>query len=147
MFLYSLLSTVYAVERFEPIAKWLTIGILAALLITGTILFFCKRSAVGKFAKIALIGSFCYLLILGIVFFCLDIAKNYSDSYAEENWLDKPILIKFVLIPLLVLCCVTLLSIVAYVITSKYRSDKKTPNVLATWVKKIRPQTLFFAVK
>jgi thiamine transporter len=125
MFLHSLLSTVYAVERFEPIAKWLTIGILAALLITGAILFFCKRSAVGKFAKIALIGSFCYLLILGIVFFCLDIAKNYSDSYAEENWLDKPILIKFVLIPLLVLCCVTLLSIVAYVITSKYRSDKK----------------------
>ena len=125
MFLHSLLSTVYAVERFEPIAKWLTIGILAALLITGAILFFCKRSTVGKFAKIALIGSFCYLLILGIVFFCLDIAKNYSDSYAEENWLDKPILLKFVLIPLLVLCCVTLLSIVAYVITSKYRSDKK----------------------
>lgn len=125
MFLYSLLSTVYAVERFEPIAKWLTIGLLAAVLVIGALVFFFKRSVFGAYAKAALIGSFCYLLLLGIVFFALDIAKNYSDSYTEENWLDKQTLTKFVLIPLLILCSVCLLSLAAYAIIAKRNLEKK----------------------
>ena len=125
MFLHSLLSTVYAVERFEPIAKWLTIGLLAAVLLIGALVFLLKRSAFGVYAKAALIGSFCYLLLLGIVFFALDIAKNYSDSYAEENWLDKQTLTKFVLIPLLVLCSVFLLSLAAYTVVAKRNPEKK----------------------
>jgi Ni/Fe-hydrogenase subunit HybB-like protein len=125
MFLYSLLSTVYAVERFEPIAKWLTIGLLAAVLVIGALVFFFKRSVFGAYAKAALIGSFCYLLLLGIVFFALDIAKNYSDSYTEENWLDKQTLTKFVLIPLLILCSVCLLSLAAYAIIVKRNPEKK----------------------
>ena len=125
MFLYSLLSTVYAVERFEPIAKWLTIGLLAAVLVIGALVFFFKRSVFGAYTKAALIGSFCYLLLLGIVFFALDIAKNYSDSYTEENWLDKQTLTKFVLIPLLILCSVCLLSLAAYAIIAKRNPEKK----------------------
>lgn len=125
MFLYSLLSTVYAVERFEPIAKWLTLGLLVALLLIGTLVFFFKRSVFGAYAKTALMGSFCYLLILGVVFFSLDIAKNYSDSYAEENWLDKQMLVKFILIPLLALCSVALLSLAAYALVCKYKPNRK----------------------
>jgi thiamine transporter len=119
MFYSSLLSTAYAVERFTPIAKWLTLGLLALLFLAGIFVFFFKRQAFAKFAKAAFIGGFCYLLCLGIVFFSLDIAKNYSDSYAEENWLDKAMLIKFVLAPLLATCCVCLLFIAVSLIFAK----------------------------
>ena len=48
MFLSSLLS-VYAIDVFEPIAKWLTIGILACALLMGTLIFFLKRKAFSVF--------------------------------------------------------------------------------------------------
>lgn len=124
MFLHSLLSA-YAVESFEPIAKWLTIGFIAAILLIGAILFFLDRSALGKYAKAALIGVSAYLLCLAIVFFALDIAKNYSDSYAEENWLDKQTLIRLVLIPLLSLCALLLLGLLSFLFIAKRKPEWK----------------------
>lgn len=124
MFLYSLLST-YAVEIFEPIALWTTVGVLACVLLTGFILFLAKRKAVAPFAKYALFGFAVYLLALAITFFALDIAKNYSDSYTEKNWLDKQALIKYMLIPLLVLSCVSLLSLTSFALVAKFRPQAK----------------------
>lgn len=125
MFLSSLLSTVYAVDCFAPLAKWLTLGLFAAILVVGALVFLLKRSVFPKFLKVACTSGFCYLLCLGIVFFSLDIAKNYSDSYTEENWLDKQMLVKFVLIPLLVLCSVCLLFITMHIIVTNRKPDKK----------------------
>ncbi|MBE5740246.1 MAG: energy-coupled thiamine transporter ThiT [Clostridiales bacterium] len=124
MFLNSLLAT-YAIESFEPIAKWLTIGWLAALLLTGAVIFFMRRDAFGKYVKCALTSTFFYLLIVAIVFFALDLAKNYSDSYTEENWLDKQLLIRLVLIPLLVLCSTILLCSITFITLSKYKPEHK----------------------
>ena len=124
MFLTSLLS-VYAVEAFEPIAKWLTVGIFAALLLVGLILFLTKRDAFGGYVKYALIGVFAYLLVLAIVFFALDISKNYSDAYTEKNWLDKQLLIEYVLIPLLVLASVSLLALLAYALVERHKPETK----------------------
>ena len=124
MFLNSLLST-YAVEKFEPIAKWLTIGLLTALLLVGVLLFFGKREAFNAYLKYALIGTAVYLLVLAILFFSLDIAKNYSDSYAEENWLDKRLLIKYVLVPLLVLASVSLLTLLCYALADHFKPEAK----------------------
>ena len=124
MFLNSLLST-YAVEKFEPIAKWLTIGLLAALLLVGVLLFFGKREAFNAYLKYALIGTAAYLLVLAILFFSLDIAKNYSDSYAEENWLEKRLLIKYVLVPLLVLASVSLLTLLGYALADHFKPEAK----------------------
>lgn len=118
MFLYSLLSA-NAVDKFEPIAKWVTIGLLGALLIVGAILFFAKREAFRAFVKPAIFAFISYLLAVAIAFFALDIAKHYSDAYITENWLDKRMLISYMLVPLLVLCTVALLSILAYAITKK----------------------------
>lgn len=126
MYLYSLLST-YAVEAFEPVAKWLTIGLFAALLIGGAVLFFCKRSAFAKFVKGALLGAFVYLLALAVLFFALDIAKNYSDSYAEKNWLDKRMLVKFVLVPLLVFSALCLIGTLTYAVGAKRFPERKKP--------------------
>ena len=42
MFLSSLLSA-YAVEQFEPFAKWISVGVIALLLIVGAVIFFIKK--------------------------------------------------------------------------------------------------------
>ncbi len=125
MYLYSLMAS-YAVDAFEPIATWLTVAVIATLLVVGVVLFFVKRTVVGKYAKFALFGAFAYLLVIAILFIALDFAKHYSDSYAEENWLDKQTVIRFMLTPLLVLAVVTLLSLVTYaLIANKKPSAKK----------------------
>ncbi len=118
MFLYSLLA-VHAVDKFEPISKWVTIGLLGALLIVGAILFFVKREAFRVFVKPAIFVFISYLFAVAIVFFALDIVKHYSNAYVEENWLDKRMLVSHMLVPLLVLCAVALLSILAYAVTKK----------------------------
>ena len=130
MFLYSLLSA-YAVERFAPIAKWLTVGILAAVLLVGGALFFLKRKAFAPYVKAALIAVAAYLLCLAVVFFALDIAKNYSDSYTEENWLDKQTLTRFVLIPLLCLCATLLFALLAFLAVAKYKPSWKKKVTLS----------------
>ena len=119
MFLYSLLS-VPAIDVFEPIAKWLTISVLSALLILGAVLYFVKRNAFVKYAKYAFLGAFAYLLTIAIVFFVLDISNHYSDAYAEENWLDKDALVRYVLIPLIVFSSVALLSLATFALTNKF---------------------------
>lgn len=125
MFLFNLLSTTYAVEKFEPIALWMTVGVLAITLLTGAILFFVKKEALGAYAKSALFAVAAYLLVIAIVFFALDIAKNYSDSYAEENWLDKQTLVRLVLIPLLTLSSVSLIGLTVYGLIAKFAPTKK----------------------
>jgi thiamine transporter len=127
MNLYSLNaeSATYAVESFEPIAKWLTIGIVAALLIAGVALYFAKRTSFPTFVKSAVFGLFCYLLIIGIIFLALEIAKHYSAAYTDENWLDKAMLVRYILIPLCVLAVLTLLSLCAYALASKFAPQAK----------------------
>lgn len=118
MFLYSLLSA-NAVDAFEPIAKWLTVGIVAAVVLFCALMFFLRKNLFQKSVKYALFGLVVYLLAVAVVFFALDIAKHYSDEYAAENWLDKQALVSFVLVPLLVLLSLALLSIVSYAIVGK----------------------------
>lgn len=130
MYLSSLLAA-YAVDAFEPIAKWVTVAILAALVVAGIILFFAKRSAFSKYVKYGVFSLVAYLLALFVVFFALDIAKHASDKYTTENWLDKKALLSFVLIPLLSLCAIALVSMVAFALVQKYNpSAKKITGVV-----------------
>ena len=124
MFLSSLLSP-YAIDLFEPIAKWLTIGILAAALLFGTLIFFLKRNVFSAFIKYAFFSLASYLLILAILFFAFDIAYHYSDGYAQENWLDKQTLIRFVLIPLLIMACVCFIGLVVFFVILKFKPKLK----------------------
>lgn len=116
MFLYSL-QAVYAVDVFEPIAKWLTVALLGAVLLAGVILFFVKRQVFQRLLKPTLFSLTIYLLVIGVVFFALDIAKHYSDAYAQDNWLDKRMLVTHMLLPLLILFAIALLSLLSYVLT------------------------------
>ena len=124
MFLSSLLSS-YAVERFTPVATWLSVGVFATLLVIGVLLFFVKKEFLPKFIKRAFFAVVLYLLTLAVLFFALDIAKNYSDSYAEENWLDKQTLIKFILVPLLILSSVALVGACVFALVSRFAPHYK----------------------
>lgn len=127
----NLLSAANALDSFEPIAKWLTIGVVAALIVTGIILFFAEKATFKTYFRYALPELFVYLLVVGIAFFALDLAKHYSDEYAEENWLDKGMLIRYVLIPLCVFAAVSLLSLALFAILSKKRpSAKKAVGII-----------------
>lgn len=125
MYLYSLLSAATAVDNFEPIAKWLTIAVVAALLLTGVLLFFAKRKAFANYAKYALFGLICYLLALAVLFFLLDILKHSSDAYIEENGLNKKSLLSFMLVPLLCLSACILIGLTAFALISKYKPEKR----------------------
>ena len=124
MFLYSLLSS-NAVDAFEPVAKWLTVCVIAGLIALCTVIFFVRRAAFQKCLKCVLIGLFLYLLALAVAFFALDIAKHYSDEYAEKNWLDKQALVQYLLVPLTVLLSLTFLSVTAFLIVGKYKPGAK----------------------
>ena len=124
MFLYSLLSA-SGIDVFQPIATWLTIALIPSLLIVGIVLFFAKRDVFPKYAKYAFFATFGYLLVLAIAFFTLDIAYHYSDDYAQENWLDKDLLIRFVFIPLLVFAFLSLIALTSYALVAKFAEKRK----------------------
>lgn len=98
MFLNSLMA--FAIEQIQPIAKWLTIALIAAAVIVGVCVYFKKKEIFSKFLKCAAISFAGYFFLLAALLFSADLAYHYSDWYAEENWLDKPTLVRLVLIPL-----------------------------------------------
>ncbi len=104
-----LLSTaVYAFDIVEPIALWATVGVVAALLVVGIVLFFAKRTAFPAFVKYGGFGFLCYALALGITMLVLNIVKRASEDYLTENYVSGEV-VTHVLIPLLCLCILTLI--------------------------------------
>lgn len=119
-----------AFDLFEPIAKWLVIGAVAALILAGIILFFINKDAAKKYVKSALIVAFGFLLVIGVTLLIMQICKRYSAAYAEENYLNAQAIISYVLIPFCCLIGVMLISAIALgVVISK---NKKQPVELTT---------------
>lgn len=110
--LFNLLSSTYAVDRFEPVAKWLTIGFLSALLLTALIVLFLDKKSLGKFAKAGLISFTLFALILGITLLVLEICKKYSTAYLEDNWVSLDV-VSYVFIPVL---CTLLIALVGGIV-------------------------------
>jgi putative effector of murein hydrolase len=115
----------------EPIAKWLTIGILSALVITFIAMMVIKfvysvtknqekQEKVSLLTKIFLKWSglffVFYALALGVLLLVLEIAKKFDTTYLEENWVSLQV-VTHVLIPLLVTLALSLVSgIILFVI-------------------------------
>ena len=102
MSLHSLLASSYAFDAAEPVALWLTVGIVAALLIAGIALFFAKKGVFKNYVRFASIGFVFYALILGMVMLALNIVKHSDEDYLAENYISEDV-IYFVLIPLFAL--------------------------------------------
>lgn len=121
---YNLLTT-YAIDKFLPIAKWLVIGAIIIALVSWLAVYLMKKENCLPFIKRTLIALFFLLLTIGLSCLIMEIAKSFSDAYAQENWLDKNALIKYVLIPLSCLILVILISAIIVVIKTKTNQNNK----------------------
>ena len=128
---FNLLSS-YAIDTFEPIAKWATIGVIAALIVAGIFVFLLKRDEFNKFVKRALFGLLVFLLAVGIAGLIMEIAKSFNPNYVEENYMDRQAVTKYIFIPVTGLLILFLATAVAIGIAIK----KSSPENAKTNVKK-----------
>ncbi|MBR2449193.1 MAG: hypothetical protein IKB30_03625, partial [Clostridia bacterium] len=75
---FSNLLTPYAIEVFLPIAKWLAISVVAAVIVLGAVIFFVKKDFFSKYIKGAFLATFIFLALLGITCLVMEIAKKYG---------------------------------------------------------------------
>ena len=131
---YNLLSTVYLIDKLEPIATWLTVGLLGACLIALLTCFIidkvtatfetAKNTNLFKpLAKSMLIGLVFYALVLGITLLIAEICKKYSQAYLDKNWVNVEI-ITHVFIPTLITLCIALIFGLVLYIVSKTNPEK-----------------------
>jgi len=116
------LLSVYAVDTAEPIVKWMTIAIVAALFIGGIVLLFTKKELFSKLFKPAAYGLVLYAAIIGILMLSLEIAKHYDPQYLEKNYVSNDI-VNFVFIPGLITAIIILVSAVSLFVISKKKPD------------------------
>lgn len=102
-----LLTSSYAFDAAEPVAIWLTVGIVAALVVCGIVLFFARKKIFGKYVRFASIGFTFYALILGMVMLILGIIKHSDADGLAENGVSEEV-VWFVFVPLVALFALAL---------------------------------------
>lgn len=90
-------------DAVEPVLKWVAIGVIAAALIAGIVVYFAKREIFGAFAKYALFALVLIALAGGIFMLALKVAKYYGangkyEGTAVATYVFLPILVSLVLI-------------------------------------------------
>ena len=124
------LLAVYSIDKFEPIAKWLTIILASALILTVLVVFLVKRENFIKSAKICCFAFIVYALILGVVMLVLEILKKYNLEYLESKWVNEKVL-TMVLFPLLSTVLAFLVSaVIIFVLTKKKSSIIKKATLI-----------------
>ena len=130
--LNNLLSN-YLFDTIEPIAKWISIGVVGAMILSLIFVFFNKKDNFSKaeLVKTILKITVFYAVIMGIVLVTLEMLKKFSTDYLDENWVSKKI-IPFVLIPVLTTLVLTLISMITLYILSKKKANclKKVSAIL-----------------
>ena len=123
-----LLMSGYAIDAVEPYLLWVTVGLIAVLILAGLAVYFFKTFR--SYLKAALAIFVFYALILGVVVLIMEIVKHYDAAYLEENYVNKDI-IPYVFVPLLVTVALALVSAAMFAILLKYRpaAAKKTAIV------------------
>ncbi len=120
--MFNLLSN-YAIDIAEPFLIWVTVGLVASLIVLGVILFFTKRSIFKPYLKTVCICFVFYALVLGVLALTLEICKKYDAWYLEDNWVHRDV-INYVLAPLLALVIALLVSGIILFITVKKHPKK-----------------------
>ena len=124
------LLAVYSIDKFEPIAKWLTIILASVLILAVLVVFLVKRENFIKSAKICCFAFIAYALILGVVMLVLEILKKYNLEYLESKWVNEKVL-TMVLFPLLSTVLAFLVSaVIIFVLTKKKSSATKKATLI-----------------
>ncbi|MBE7081312.1 MAG: hypothetical protein E7372_01990 [Clostridiales bacterium] len=114
------LMSSYVFDTLEPIAKWISVGVIGMMILSLIIIFFSKKESFSKSELVKTVGMVAvfYAVVMGIVLVSLEMAKKFSKGYLEGNWVSEKI-IPFVLIPVLVTLVLTLVSMITLFIISK----------------------------
>ena len=116
------LLSVYLIDLAEPILKWVSIGVVALLLITSLILYLVKKQDALPIVKKLLLAFFIYTLVVAVTFLAFEIGKRYDNAEMTDNYLDKQMVIKHLLLPVVI----TVLSIIVSAICfAKFGANKK----------------------
>ena len=116
----NLLSSNYLFDTLEPIAKWISIGVLGAIIISLIIVSLCKIEVNAKTKVIKTLGAVAvfYAIVMGIVLVVLEMMKKFSDSYLDKNWVSQNI-VPLVFIPVLTTLVLTLIGLTILFIIGK----------------------------
>lgn len=120
----------YAFDAAEPVALWLTVAVVAALIVAGIILFFAKRDVFAKYVKYGVLSFVAYALVLGITMLVLQLLKRTNPAYLEDKWLNADV-VNLVIVPLLVVFAFVLLSGTGLFIISKKKNELFKPVAIA----------------
>ncbi len=110
----------FALETFETVALWLTVGLAAAAIIAGVILYFIKRPVAGRYARIALLSFVGYVLAVGVTLLGLQLAVRLDPAYLERNGLAGDV-VWYVNVPLIVLFSFALVGGTGIYLAYKFR--------------------------
>ena len=123
--LNNLLSN-YLFDTLEPIAKWISVGVIGTMLISLLVIFFGKKETFTKSEVVKSIGGVAvfYAVIMGIALVVLEMLKKFSSGYLEDNWVSQNI-IPYFFIPVLTTLILTLIGLTVLFVVSK-----KKPNAL-----------------
>jgi len=130
--LNNLLSS-YVFDTLEPIAKWISIGVIGTMILSFIIIFFSKKESFSKSELVKTVGGVAvfYAVIMGIILVVLEMAKKFSKGYLEENWVKLNI-IPFVFIPVLTTLVFALVSmILLFIISKKKPAIFKKTSIIA----------------
>ena len=121
--LNNLLSN-YTFDTLEPIAKWISIGVLGTFVLALLIVLFRKKETYTKTEVAKTLGGVAvlYAIIMGITLVVLEMAKKFSGSYLEDNWVNKNI-IPYVFVPILVTLVLSLIGLITLFIVSKKKPE------------------------
>ena len=117
--LNNLLSS-FVFDTLEPIAKWISIGVIGAMIISLIVIFFSKKESFSKSELVKTLGGVAvfYAVVMGITLVILEMIKKFSKGYLEENYVSDKI-IPFVLIPVLTTLVLTLIGLITLFIIAK----------------------------
>ena len=116
----NLLSSNYLFDTLEPIAKWISIGVLGTFILALIVIFFNKKENYTKAEVTKTLGGVAvfYAIVMGIVLVVLEMIKKFSGTYLEDNWVSQNI-IPYVFIPVLTTLVLTLIGLIILFIVAK----------------------------
>ena len=132
--MFNNLMSSYLFDTLEPIAKWISIGVIGTMIISLIIIFFNKKESFSKTELVKTVGGVAvfYAVIMGIVLVVLEMVKKFSSGYLNENWVSENI-IPYVFIPVLTTLVLTLMGLITLFIIGKKKPDltKKAGLIVA----------------
>ena len=72
------LMSSYVFDTLEPIAKWISVGVIGMMILSLIIIFFSKKESFSKSELVKTVGMVAvfYAIVMGIVLVSLEMAKN-----------------------------------------------------------------------